>query len=170
MTESIVTIYKSTVGNIYEIRGKKVMIDSDLAALYGVATKALNQSVTRNTDRFPADFIFTLTQKELSDLRSQIVTSSWGGRRYSTTAFTEHGILMLSSILRSAKAVQVNIQIMRSFIALREALATNAQLNEKLNLLEAKYDQQFKVVFATIRRMLEQDIEESGEKLGFRLD
>ena len=140
------------------IRDRKVMLDWDLAALYGVATKVLVQAVRRNLSRFPPDFMFQLTPEELGILRSQFVTSSlkrqWGGRRYSPYAFTEQGVAMLSSVLRSKRAIQVNVEIMRAFVRLRQVLASHAALARKLNALERKYDAQFKVVFDAIRELM----------------
>jgi len=131
------------------------MLDSDLAALYGVETKALVQAVKRNLERFPEDFMFQLSRDEFSILRSQSVTSSnWGGRRYPPYAFTEQGVAMLSSVLRSQRAIQVNIEIMRAFIRLRQMLASNAELARKLDELEKKYDAQFKEVFEAIRQLM----------------
>ena len=129
----MVIIHEGQIGNIYEIRGMQVMLDSDLAKLYGVETRILNQAVLRNKRRFPRDFIFSLTQKEFSSLTSQSVISKKGGRRHKPYVFTEHGILMLSSVLRSDIAASVNIQIMRSFAALRRSLVNYQQLKEKLD-------------------------------------
>ena len=141
--------------SILLIRKQKVMLDSDLAALYGVETKALVQAVKRNLERFPEDFMFQLSRDEFSILRSQSVTSSnWGGRRYPPYAFTEQGVAMLSSVLRSQRAIQVNIEIMRAFIRLRQMLASNAELARKLDELEKKYDAQFKEVFEAIRQLM----------------
>ncbi len=137
------------------IRKQKVMLDSDLAALYGVETKVLVQAVKRNIERFPEDFMFRLNKKEFVILRSQIVTSSdWGGRRYAPYAFTEQGVAMLSSVLHSQRAIQVNIEIMRAFIRLRQMLASHAELARKLDELEKKYDAQFKEVFEAIRQLM----------------
>ena len=141
--------------SILLLRKQKVMLDSDLAALYEVETKALVQAVKRNLERFPEDFMFQLSRDEFSILRSQSVTSShWGGRRYPPYAFTEQGVAMLSSVLRSQRAVQVNIEIMRAFIRLRQMLASNAELARKLDELEKKYDAQFKEVFEAIRQLM----------------
>lgn len=145
---------------IFFIRGKKVMIDRDLATLYGVATKALNQAVRRNGERFPDDFMFQLTKGEFVNWKSQFVTSSSDkmGLRKRPLAFTEHGILMLSSVLHSPRAVQVNIQIMRAFVRLRELMITHKDLARKIEELEAKYrkhGENFVVVFAAIKKMLE---------------
>jgi len=139
------------------IRGEKVLLDSDLAKLYGVETRTLTQAVNRNVERFPDDFMFRLTAAEFVILRSQSVTSrsSWGGRRYPPYAFTEQGVAMLSGVLRSKRAVQVNVEIMRTFVRLRAMLASHAQLGRKLRALENKYDEQFKVVFDAIRTLME---------------
>ncbi len=125
---------------IWEVRGQKVMLDFDLAELYGVPTKVLKQAVRRNITRFPEDFLFELTQKEFSNLWSQIVTTSWGGTRYPPFAFTEQGVAMLSSVLRSEKAIQANIAIMRAFVALRSFALTYRELAMKLHELEARLD------------------------------
>jgi hypothetical protein len=140
---------------ILVVRGQKVMLDADLAKLYGVTTKALNQAVRRNIDRFPEDFMFELTAVESQDLRSQSVTSSsHGGRRYRPYAFTEQGVAMLSSVLRSERAVQVNVAIMRTFVRLREMLVSHKDLAAKLDALEAKYDGQFAAVFHALRQLM----------------
>lgn len=143
---------------IYLIRGQKVMLDFDLAKLYGVATKALNQAVKRNRERFPEDFMFQLTRAEidsLGTLRSQSVTLKRGQNvKYQPYAFTEQGVAMLSSVLRSPRAVHVNIAIMRAFVRLREMLLSNADLARQLGMLEKKYDSQFKVVFEAIRQLM----------------
>lgn len=139
---------------IFYLRGIKVMLSPDLAQLYGVPTKVLNQAVRRNIDRFPEDFMFPLTRAEFDHLKSQFVTSSWGGmRRALPYAFSEQGIAMLSSVLRSSKAIKVNIEIIRAFVRLREMLASNAELARKLIELEKKYDKQFTIVFDTIRQL-----------------
>jgi hypothetical protein len=141
--------------SILLLRGHKVMLDKDLAALYGVETKVLVQAVKRNIDRFPSDFMFQLTKEEFDDLRSHCGTSgAWGGRRYPPYAFTEQGVAMLSSVLRSPRAIRVNIEIMRAFVRLRQMIASHAELARKLEALEKKYDAQFKVVFDAIRRLM----------------
>jgi hypothetical protein len=145
---------EAIANSIYLIRGQKVMLDSDLAQLYSVQTKALNQAVGRNRERFPNDFMFRLTHEEAQNLRSQIVTSNWGGRRYQPLAFTEQGVAMLSSVLRSDRAIRVNIEIMRAFVRLRQVLSTHAELARKFKVLEKKYDAQFKVVFDAIRELM----------------
>ncbi len=139
---------------IIQLRGEKVMLDRDLAELYGVTTKQLNQAVTRNLDRFPDDFMFQLTEEEVQDLRSQFVTANWGMVRYVPRAFTEQGVAMLSSVLRSKQAVQANILIMRAFVKMRELLISHKDLAKRLDELEKKYDQQFAVVFEAIRQLM----------------
>ena len=136
------------------IRGHKVMLDSDLAELYAVTTFNLNKAVKRNKERFPSDFMFRLSHEEVKNLRFQFGISSWGGRRYLPYAFTEQGVAMLSSILRSKRAVMVNIAIIRAFVRLRQMLATRKDLAQKLELLERKYDAQFRVVFDAIRQLM----------------
>ena len=136
------------------IRGHKVMLDQDLAYLYGVGTKVLNQAVRRNRSRFPQDFMFQLTQEEVSNLRSQFVTAEPRNIRYLPYVFTEQGVAMLSSVLRSERAVRVNIEIMRAFVQLRQLLSSHADLSRKLEALENKYDAQFKVVFDAIRELM----------------
>jgi len=141
---------------IFLVRGQKVMLDADLAELYRVPTKSLNLAVKRNADRFPEDFMFQLTDDDVAGLRFHFETSKRGrgGRRYAPYAFTEQGVAMLSSVLRSPRAVQVNIAIMRTFVRLREMLLSNAELARKLAALENKYDAQFKVVFDAIRELM----------------
>lgn len=142
---------------IYTVRGLNVMLDSDLAEMYGVETKVLNQAVKRNSNRFPADFMFQVTEAEAESLRSQIVTSNTGrgGQRYLPYAFTEQGVAMLSGVLRSERAVQVNIAIMRAFISLRGLMATENDLARRILTMDAKYDKQFATVFEAIRRLIE---------------
>ena len=167
--------------SILLIRGHKVMLDEDLAALYAVEVKILNQSVKRNIDRFPEDFMFQLTAEEFanlryqsgaSTLRSQIVTLKTGRgqhRKYLPYVFTEQGVAMLSSVLRSKRAVQVNIEIMRAFVRLRRMLASHAGLARKLAALEKKYDAQFKVVFDAIRELMTPP-EPKRRRIGFRAE
>jgi hypothetical protein len=140
---------------IYFLRGQKVMFSMHLAELYEVEPRALVQAVKRNAERFPPDFMFQLSKAEFENLKSQIVTSSWGGlRRAAPYAFTEQGVAMLSSVLNSKRAVQVNIEIMRAFVRLREIMLTHKDLARKLEALEKKYDAQFKVVFDAIRQLM----------------
>src|SRR5262245_27281502 len=137
------------------IRRQRVMLSTDLADLYAVEPRVLVQAVKRNRERFPADFMFQLTEQEFDRLKSQIVISSWGGlRRAYPYAFTEQGVAMLSSVLRSKRAIQVNIAIMRAFVQLREMIASNKGLARRLNELEKKYDGQFRVVFEAIRDLM----------------
>ena len=166
-TSPTVTIERS----IFLIRGHKVLIDVHLAALYGVTTKRLNEQVRRNRTRFPDDFMFQLTSEEAASLRSQFATSKTGrgGRRYAPYAFTEQGVAMLSTVLNSERAIQVNIEIMRAFVRLREMLESNAQLARKLAALEKKYDAQFKVVFDAIRQLMAAP-EPKSRKIGFLVE
>ncbi len=163
---------------IFLIRGQKVMLDANLAELYGVTVGRLNEAVKRNMDRFPEDFMFQLTKEEFDNLKFQFATpslksqiaissSGWGGRRHPPYAFTEHGVAMLSSVLRSNRAVQVNIAIMRAFVRLREMLATHKDLARKLEQMENKYDAQFKVVFDAIRKLMEPRPETRRRGVGF---
>ena len=155
---------------LYLLRGQKVMFDNDLAGLYGVAAKVLIQAVKRNVERFPADFMFQLTTEETAFLRSQIVTLKTGRgrhRKYLPYAFTEQGIAMLSSVLHSKRAVLVNIEIMRSFVRLRQMLAANAGLARKLAALEKKYDVQFKMVFDAIRELMTPPKPKKKRPIGF---
>lgn len=155
---------------IFLVRSHKVMLDHDLAALYRVSTKVLVQAVKRNIKRFPADFMFQLSIQEVKDLKSQIVTSSWGGRRKLPYAFTEQGVAMLSSVLRSENAIEVNIQIMRAFVQLRSLVASNAALSLRLDDLERRYDGQFKIVFDAIRQIMNPSKRPSNRKIGFGRD
>lgn len=151
----------SVVNKIYELRGLKVMLDSDLAELYGVETKRLNEQVGRNPDRFPEDFMFQLTDEEWLNLKSQFATSSWGGRRKLPFVFTEHGILMLSSVLNSRQAIQVNIQIVRIFSRIRQFIVDNGEL--KLEIEEIKktlknHDKNIELVFTYLDRLIDKKI------------
>ena len=157
---------ESITNKIYFLRDHKVMLDRDLAELYGVETKILKQAVRRNKKRFPVDFMFILLNQEVRNLRSQIVTSSWGGSRYLPMAFTEQGVAMLSSVLNSERAIQVNIQIMRAFTMLRSMLATHDDLRRKIEDMEAKYDKQFHIVFQAIKQLLKED-DQPKRKIGF---
>lgn len=154
---------------IHVIRGRKVMLDRDLAELYGVPTKALKQAVKRNIARFPSDFMFELSQDEHRNLRSQIVTlkTGRGGMGWAPFAFTEQGVAMLSSVLNSDRAILVNIQIIRTFTRLRELLAENGHLRLKLEAMEQRYDKQFKAVFDAIRQLLTEPPSSSNE-IGFK--
>lgn len=155
---------------ILTLRGHRVMLDSDLAGLYGVETRGLVQAVRRNSGRFPADFMFQLTADEFANLRSQSVMSSaaHGRRRSPSYASTEQGVAMLSSVLRSQRAVQVNVEIMRAFVRLRQVLTANAELTHRLDELENRYDPQFKVVFDAIRQLMAPAAKPTADRIGFR--
>jgi hypothetical protein len=155
---------------IFIIRGRRVMLDSDLAAIYGVLPKRLNEQVKRNKDRFPPDFLFQLTAEEVDALRSHSATSKpgRGGRRYQPYAFTEHGAVMLASVLNSPAAVAASIQVVRAFVRLREIVGVHKELSEKLNALEAKYDRQFRVVFDAIRQLMTPPSKSLAARIGFR--
>ena len=161
MSKQIVSVIQGTTvsSRIYLMRGKRVLLDSDLAELYGVLTKNLNKAVQRNLDRFPHEFMFQLSPEEVESLRFQIGTSKKGrgGRRYLPYAFTQEGVAMLSSVLNSPRAVQANILIMRAFIKLREMVATNELVRQKIDELERKYDKhdkQLKALFEALRGLL----------------
>jgi len=167
MTHELISIPEESVErSILFIRSQKVILDRALAKLYGVSTKVLNQAVKRNPERFPSDFMFQLTMEEAKELgptrlRSQIVTlKKPQGKhiKYRPYAFTEHGILMLSSVLRSKRAIQVNIQIMRTFVRLRKMFVSDAELAKRLNALERTYDKKFKVVFDAIKQLMTPDV------------
>ncbi len=155
---------------IYLIRNQKVMLSVDLAELYGVETRALNQAVKRNIERFPEDFMFQLNDNEFQDLKSQIVTSSWGGLRRATPyAFTEQGIAMLSSILKSGRAIKVNIEIMRTFVKIRKIISQHKDLADKLAQLEIKtekHDEDIKAIIDAIRQLMSPP-EKTKSKIGF---
>ena len=146
---------EAIAAKILIIRGKRVMLDSDLAALYGVKTGRLNEQVKRNIKRFPDDFMFQLTKEEALNLISHFATSNWGGIRKLPNVFTQEGVAMLSSVLNSERAIMVNIQIMRAFTQLRRMLLTNVNLKHKIEEMEKKYDKQFLVVFQAIKQLLE---------------
>ena len=162
-------------GRIHMIRGHKVMLDSGLAELYQVPTKRLNEAVRRNISRFPADFMFRLTSGELETLtlRTQIATSNRGGRRYLPYVFTEQGVAMLSSVLKSSHAIQVNIVIMRAFVKLREVMATHADLAYKIEALERNYsehDREIQVIFQAIKDLLEPPPDPPKRRIGFNIE
>lgn len=163
------------ISKIYAIRNQKVMFDTDLAELYGVETRRLNEQVKRNIDRFPEDFMFQLTQDEFDNLKSQIATSSWGGRRTLPYVFTEHGVLMLSSILNSDRAIKVNIQIMRIYTRIREMLVTHKEILSKLEKIEKKIgsqDNQILVIFEYLKQFEQSKQEELDQserkKIGYK--
>ena len=159
---------ENIVNQIHFIRGEKVMFDFDLAILYGIETKVLKQAVKRNRKRFPFDFMFELTIKEFENLRSQFVTSSWGGSRYLPMAFTEQGVAMLSGILNSERAIEVNIAIMRTFVQVRKLMDTNKDLAKKIDSLEQKYDEQFETVFNAIGELIQKE-NEPRKPVGYKL-
>ena len=151
---------------IYSVRGCKIMLDRDLAELYDVETRVLNQAVRRHRERFPEDFMIALTRDEIRDL-SQIVTSSGLKHAPNVFAFTEYGVAMLSSVLNSPRAIEINIQIMRTFGRLREMVATNKDLAQRLDEMEKKYDAQFKTVFAAIRELMSPPVTTKKRPIGF---
>lgn len=153
---------------IYLIRSEKVMLDHDLASLYGVTTGALVQAVKRNAERFPDDFMFQLSDAEFGNLKSQIVISSWGGRRTAPYAFTEQGVAMLSGVLRGERAVAVNVEIMRTFVRLRRLLLSQEAMARKLSALESRYDRNFKVIFDAIRKIMGPETPPKHRRIGFR--
>ena len=157
-------------GSIRLFRGLRVILDQDLASLYGVTTKALNQAVRRNRERFPSDFMIHLTRAEAESLRSQLVTLKKGRgrhRKYQPYVFTEQGVAMLSSVLRSSRAIAVNIEIMRAFVELRRMLETTTGLARKITTLERRYDRQFKVVLDAIRELMS-PTKSAGRRIGYR--
>lgn len=163
------------INKIYHIRDQKVMLDSDLAALYGVETKVLNQAVNRNIDRFPFDFMFQLTNQEWSDLRSQIVTSNIGrgGRRYLPSAFTEHGVLMLSSVLNSARAIQVNIQVMRIFTRFRKHVLDHNEFSAQLKEMNKQLNnntQNIELVFQYLDELERKEVPKPRKRIGYKSD
>lgn len=153
--------------SMYLIRGQKVMLSQHLAELYEVEPRVLNQAVKRNIGRFPEDFMFQLSSDEFANLKSQFVTSSWGGIRTAPYAFTEQGVAMLSSVLHSERAIQVNIEIMRTFVRLRQMLVGNVELARKLNALEKNYDTRFKAVFEAIHELMAPPEHEKKRPIGF---
>ncbi|MFA5056558.1 MAG: ORF6N domain-containing protein [Opitutaceae bacterium] len=152
---------------ILTLRGLKVLLDEALAVLYGVPTKVLLQAVKRNKKRFPIDFMFQIDRQELANLRSQFVTSSYGGRRYLPYAFTQEGVAMLSSVLRSPRAVSVNVEIMRAFVRLRRLALSVDELARKVEVLEKNYDERFRIVFAAIRELMTPPAPPPRRRIGF---
>lgn len=155
--------------NIYLIRGHKIMLDEDLAGLYGVETGALTRAVKRNAERFPCDFMFQLSEQEVNSLRCQVGISKTGrgGRRYLPYAFTEQGLAMLSGVLQSPRAIAVNVEIMRAFVRLRTLISSHEVLARKLEALEGRYDHQFKVVFDAIREIMNPQSPPKKRRIGF---
>ena len=159
---------EALAGLVRWVRGERVMLDADLAALYGVETRALNRAVRRNAKRFPEDFMFLIGNEELINLKCQIGTSSlgWGGRRKPVMAFTEQGVAMLSSVLRSDRAADVNIAIMRTFVQLRRLMDSNRELARKISEMEKRYDEQFRTVFQAIQQLIAEE-KEPRRRIGF---
>ena len=158
--------------SIHEIRGKKVILDFELAKMYQVETRALKQAVRRNIDRFPTDFMLELTEEEMKNLTSQFVTSSWGGTRHQSFAFTEQGVAMLSSVLKSKKAIQINISIMRAFVMMRQWALTHQELSKRLDALEQQYGQKFSDIEQVLNFLIQKDqktIQQGARKeIGFK--
>ena len=173
--EDLTTLPEETIiRKIFWLRGNKVMLDFDLAEMYGVSTKVLKQTVKRNIQRFPNDFMFELTKSEFEILRSQIVTSSWGGTRYQPFVFTEQGVAMLSGILHSVNAIQVNIAIMRAFVQLRRFLESNKELARKMEELEKAvtgHDDKIRLIFRAIKQLIEKKEEPPppGKPIGYNV-
>ncbi len=166
MTDSKLVTVDQIIGKIYNIRDIKVMLDRDLATLYEVETKVLNQAVKRHLKRFPDDFMFQLTKQEFNNLKSQIVTSSWGGVRKMPYAFTEQGVAMLSGILNSDRAIQVNIQIMRTFTKLRHVLLESEELKLAVEDLRNQTDKKFEIVFSVLDKLLNKE-DQPKKRIGF---
>ena len=167
MTEKSLIHVAKIESLMLRIREQNVILDKDLAALYGVTTFNLNKAVTRNIERFPDDFMFRLTRKEFNDLKFHFGGASWGGTRKLPRAFTEHGVAVLSGVLRSPRAIQVNIQIMRTFVKLRQIISTHKELQRQLDTLERKYDKEFRVVFEAIRQLMEPP-QSKRRRIGFQ--
>lgn len=165
--EEIIPV-ETITGKIYLIRGQKILLDRDLAKLYGVETRTVKQAVRRNIGRSPADFMFELSKREDDSLRSQSVILKGRGShsKYLSFAFTEQGVAMLSTVLKSERAIQVNIAIMRTFVKMRQILATHEDLRRKIEEMESKYDQNFRIVFEAIQQLLKED-ERPKQKIGF---
>ena len=167
--EQIALAASAVDGHIHMVRSHRVMVSTELAALYQVEPKVLVQAVKRKASRFPADFLFQLTSEEFENLKSQSVTSSHGGiRRALPYAFTEQGVAMLSSVLNSPRSIQVNIGIMRAFVKMREAALAHKELLVQLNAMEKKYDAQFQVVFTAIKKLMEPSPAPPAKRIGFR--
>ena len=164
-------IRKEIATLIYEIRGQRVMLDSDLASLYGVETGQLNRAVRRNKERFPEDFMFQLSHQEFTDLKCQFgISRSWGGRRIPPYAFSEQGVAMLSSVLRSKEAALVNVQIMRAFVKMRETISTHQELSQKIEQLEyrlGKHDDEIVALFEAIKQLMKPIEGRKKRKIGF---
>lgn len=167
MAKTDLAVVRHVERAIFVLRGQRVILDEDLGRLYGVPVGRLNEQVKRNRERFPSDFMFQLAKEETANLISQpAISSSWGGRRHRPYAFTEQGVAMLSSVLRSPRAVQVNIEIMRAFVRMRRLLNKNAELARKLKLLEEKCEGQFTIVFQAIRELTKPKARKN-DRIGF---
>jgi hypothetical protein len=171
MNKTVALPEESLSKKIYVIRDQKVLLDMDLAELYGVETKQLKQAVKRNSERFPEDFMFVLTSKEFTNLRSQFVTSSWGGTRYPPMVFTEQGVSMLSSVLNNPRAIAINIQIMRVFVKMRQMITSYKDLLEKIEKLEAsdlEQNKHIRNIYNLIKELLEPSVK-NPKPIGFRI-
>jgi len=165
--KALIASVEQIESRIFLIRGQKVMLDADLAELYEVETRRLNEQVRRNSERFPEDFMFQLTTEEFANLKSQFATSSWGGRRKLPFVFTEHGAIMAASVLNSKRAIETSVQVVRAFAGLRQMLASNAELSRKLVALEKKYDIKFRAVFEAIRELMTPSDPKKKRPIGF---
>jgi hypothetical protein len=170
MTKTAIILGETIENCILFLRGQKVILSFHLADMYGVEPRILVRNVKRQLDRFPADFMFQLSDEEWQNMKSQFGISSWGGIRHAPYAFTEQGVAMLSSVLNSPRAVRVNIEIVRAFVRLRSMVISNADLARKIDELESKYDEQFGVVFEAIRRLMEPPDSGSKRRLGFSVE
>jgi len=161
---------ESIINKIYVFREQKVMLDSDIAELYQVETKRLNEQVKRNLDRFPESFMFQLTKEEWADLKSQNATSSWGGRRSEPFVFTEHGILMLSSVLNSDIAIKMSVQIIETFVQLRKLANNYEEIMYKIEQMESQYNHQFSEIYQALQQLLSKPKETPRSKIGYKKD
>jgi len=165
--KALIASVEQIESHIFLIRGQKVMLDADLAELYEVETRRLNEQVRRNSERFPEDFMFQLTAEEFANLKSQFATSSWGGRRKLPFVFTEHGAIMAASVLNSKRAIEASVQVVRAFVRLRQMLASNAELSRKLVALEKNYDIKFRAVFEAIHQLMAPADPKKKRPIGF---
>ena len=162
--------YEAIESRILLIRGQKVMLDADLAALYGVPTKRLNEQVKRNQMRFPADFMFALTLQEAANLKSHIATSSWGGARHRPFPFTEHGALMAASVLNGPRAIEASVHVVRAFVRMRQAIETHREWAKKLDELEGKvgtHDEEIQLIFKALKRLMAEPEKKKKKPIGF---
>ena len=169
-TKSAIVPLQRVAMCIHEVRGRRIILDVDLAKIYGVTTKRLNEAVKRNPNRFPSDFAFQLARQEVANLRSQIATSSsYGGTRYLPFAFTEHGAIMAATLLNSPRTVQMSLFVVRAFVKMRDALTGHRDLTRKLEELEKKYDAQFRVVFDAVRQLMNPPEPNGRRRIGFHV-